>query len=95
MNRTADEPKNVRKAAETPKVNVRPLNNLRSSIGASVRSSHQMKVASIATVPAKAAMIGGDVQPALLPVVMASSSATKMPVDNAAPHQSNLVPLLS
>ena len=39
--------------------------------------------------PAKAAMIGGDSQPALLPVVIASSKATRIPADSVAPNQSN------
>ena len=95
MNSTAEDPKKVRNAAETPKVKVLPLNNRRSSIGESVRNSHQINVTSIDTAAAKATMIGGEVQPALLPVVIATIRAIRTPVDKAAPHQSNRVPLIS
>ena len=54
-----------------------------------------MNIANIATELPKVPMIRGDVQPALLPVVIATSKATKNPVESVAPHQSNSVSLLS
>ena len=79
----------MRNAADTPQENTRPRKKRRLNIGAAARNSHQTKAASIAADSAKAARIGGCVQPDSTAKVSPNNSVTSTPVDSAAPGQSN------